>query len=990
MKFGNSFTNVVISLWDMPGGSSPLFTTTVNTVTGWTFVNCGTITLQANREYVISYYHPTTTVTLQASAEIGNVWVSSTVSGVTFQYEGGNDNSVGNTKPTNPSHSSGSTWTPAVGVTFTPNTAPNAPTGLGVSTTDGTPRLSWTFTDPDAGNTQSAREVEVWNSAGTVLVHGSGKLASANAYYDMPSGILAASTTYKFRVRVWDQADAVSAYSAYQSWTTAQPYAASGTFTMTPIDIDQGATTNHMNNGTFMWTGTKPTSTNVTIEYQTSANGTTYGSWSAATALAPGITMSIPPCKRIRFRFNLSTSYNLSAPAIESVVVTYPQEYAFVGSWTSPVIDTSTLGIVESYGGSMTLNKTLNGGLVYTSYRTSPDNFTWSGWTDTAGPLGWARYVQFKVDMYPSADFTGTPNVDTFVYTFNQSYENSGEWVSAPISLKHFEPASGTVAQVSTLNGGTVQLYTRYRNDPGAPWSAWALTSGAVAMTGLEMQTKVVLTRNTLGNQSPSVDSTTTTYTANRKRGVWTSESIDVSQATDKTTGKVSSDLVLNGDAVQTQFQYSTNGGSIWSLWTDPLSDGTMTAPSNTTHIRVRHIVTGPNAEIRSTTVYFDGLPTVTVLGNSFQPNAVYDFTQLREIVMICNGKDNPQKWDGTNPMTTLGGGPPAFQMMETHLNRAWGAGDPANPSRIRFSDILNPESWPALNFIDFNPEDGDRITALYRYGQQLIVSKQKSMALLTGDRSANFAVVWLDHPQGVEGFQGIQTADKYLAYIARDGIRFSDLTKSILATEKLKPSWELLNHRRLSQATMISTGNYLLCALPSAGSLVNDQVWFFDILRAAWSIIPNWNISSWLKFRQYGEEVLLAGDSTKGQIYEVFTGTTDANGAYMTYDFQTKDFDADYPERYKVLRDCVLIVGGVTEESVLTVTFVVDGVEYPVDTADTTIPAGAGAIHSIRLIPPVYGAVLGQQVSIRLHGRNHIHALALGVIIRGVVPGVS
>ena len=105
-------------------------------------------------------------------------------------------------------------------------------------------------------------------------------------------------------------------------------------------------------------------------------------------------------------------------------------------------------------------------------------------------------------------------------------------------------------------------------------------------------------------------------------------------------------------------------------------------------------------------------------------------FTTLKDILIIANGQNAPYKWDGIGTPTLLGGNPPVLDFITTHNNRVWGV-DAANKSRVRFSDILDPETWSVLNFIDFNPDDGDYITAMMRIGQDLVVSKQWSMALL-------------------------------------------------------------------------------------------------------------------------------------------------------------------------------------------------------------------------------------------------------------------
>jgi hypothetical protein len=109
-------------------------------------------------------------------------------------------------------------WTPgstqsATATVFTTilNTAPNAPTIT--SPTDNqnietrTPTIAWTFSDPDAGDNQSAFLVEVVNSAYTTVVWSSGWITGSQKSYTLPTGAIPADNTlYYIRLKVRDQA----------------------------------------------------------------------------------------------------------------------------------------------------------------------------------------------------------------------------------------------------------------------------------------------------------------------------------------------------------------------------------------------------------------------------------------------------------------------------------------------------------------------------------------------------------------------------------------------------------------------------------------------------------------------------------------------------------------------------------------------------------------------------------------------------------------
>lgn len=867
--------------------------------------------------------------------------------------------------------------------TISANTPPVV-VGPSVSSTySPTPRISWTFSDDDLNDYQTGYRVRIYEEG--VLKIDSGEVNSSDQYYDVPTP-LTRDKHYEAYVTVRDSFGSWSA-EAVVSWTLSYRFVSSGSVELQPIHL---ARVGAVNQGTISWQETVPEGTSIECYYSTSDDGSTWSEW---TPVDNG--GALPNAEWIKIKFELSTQDDLVSPELHEIRIHYPYEYNQSGLWESPVIDTGPAVeaydlIRESYEASVP-----EGTTAVVEYRHSSDGQNWSDWK----PLDesnnqWEQYIQLRLVLHASDDEEQSPVVERLGIKAPTAYYNTGVWTSPAIDIRNIEPGLNGVEWEANLSDSmiTVEARVGYEEDEWGPWTA-VPNSGApipLNMTSAKyLQIRAVLERGH-GNDTPELDKIKLSIAPLNKKGFWTSEVIDVSQARDKTTGKVTSDISLGSDRLITRYKYSTDGGSTFSEWHDAFADGTLATPADTTHIKLMHVLIGNNVEVKSTTLFFDGEPAAEKILSNMTPNAEYDFTQIRDIVIIANGKDAPRKWNKIDPPSLLGGDPPAFQMVETHLNRAWGAGDPENPSRVRYSDILDPESWPALNFIDFNPEDGDKITALFRYGQVLVVSKRNSIALLTGDRTSNFAVQWLDHDAGAEGFRGIGIVDKYLAYVAYDGVRFSDLTKSVRVTERLKKSWDNLNQRRLNQAALVSKGNYMLVALPSKGSLVNDQVWFFDVLRAAWSIIPNWKVSCWLKFRQYGDEVLLAGDSETGQVYEVLTGVTDADGSYMEYDYISKDFDFGFPERYKVFRDFILIVGGVESETSVKVSFIVDGVEHEVPEADTIIPAGEGELHSIRLIPPVYGAVLGQRLAIRLRGRVHIHSMAIGVVIKGIVPGVS
>jgi|GEM_PF-4463311 len=76
------------------------------------------------------------------------------------------------------------------------------------------PRLSWTFQDPDVGDTQAGYQVIITRDSDGVVVRDTGQVASANQYYDVTAGTLAQGVKYRWKARVKDNNNVWGDYSS--------------------------------------------------------------------------------------------------------------------------------------------------------------------------------------------------------------------------------------------------------------------------------------------------------------------------------------------------------------------------------------------------------------------------------------------------------------------------------------------------------------------------------------------------------------------------------------------------------------------------------------------------------------------------------------------------------------------------------------------------------------------------------------------------------
>lgn len=123
----------------------------------------------------------------------------------------------------------------------------------------------------------------------------------------------------------------------------------------------------------------------------------------------------------------------------------------------------------------------------------------------------------------------------------------------------------------------------------------------------------------------------------------------------------------------------------------------------------------------------------------------------------------------------------PEFVKMVTHKNRGFGFS--ANSSRLYFSVLFNLWYWPQglvdltatakQYYIDINPDDGDYITNIISYNDELIVFKNNSIWVLGGFDETDFFVRKVEFMAGIGcvSCRGAEVADNWCYFIDANGI---------------------------------------------------------------------------------------------------------------------------------------------------------------------------------------------------------------------------
>lgn len=302
---------------------------------------------------------------------------------------------------------------------------------------------------------------------------------------------------------------------------------------------------------------------------------------------------------------------------------------------------------------------------------------------------------------------------------------------------------------------------------------------------------------------------------------------------------------------------------------------------------------------------YTDITGAVTVTAGQ---NNQHTFASLNNIVAICGGTtpDTPVQWTGSGNCAVLAGSPPAGNLVCVANNIMFLSGIAATPSRVFWSNVSDPNTWPASSYIDFRASDGDTVTCIIELNQNLVIFKRRSIGLLGTQTTSVAGVVTLaplsevivgmgcpgsqcvDHmPDGRLVFLGTN-AHVYILQSAQTLIDISDPSVG----SNIQPILDALNFSRLPYAVVrcYPTRNQIWISCSSATSTTNDTVLVYDYQLGVWvSSFTNINanvMAAVIDPRTAPDHpILLVTGDYSGNIYEQDKGTTDATVSGGTID---------------------------------------------------------------------------------------------------------
>ncbi|MDH7478899.1 MAG: hypothetical protein QHH02_02695, partial [Syntrophomonadaceae bacterium] len=598
--------------------------------------------------------------------------------------------------------------------------------------------------------------------------------------------------------------------------------------------------------------------------------------------------------------------------------------------------------------------------------------------------------LKYRTTLFTS-NLGVTPSLQELtIGVYSQRYKGSGTLTSA--ALSGLTLGGAAVSFIVDTPAGTSLAMEYQESDDGVNWGGWAaMDSGQVC--GSRQYFRY---RASFGTTDDTV-SPALAEVSIAPRPYALSPAVDISAANDPNSGRISYSATFPGTAGAALKTRTSADGSTWSGWAVVDGAGNVQSPFDS-YLQVLLDLEGDSGANNPTfdwlVLSYDDQPGAVELASGFTAGGQFFFATLMNKLIITNRLDAPKKWDGTGAVTDLGGSPPHAQYVAVHKNYLFMAHTPANPSRLFFSEVLNPESWPALNFIDVSPNDGDWITGLLPHDDYLIIAKNRSFWVLLGSGPSDFQVKRLHADIGCVAPRSLVRMGESFAFVAHDGIYVSDLVQPVVISERLKNTWKGLNRRRLSQAAAAYHDHKLRVELPRGASVINNFRIVFDNIRKA--LIEEEfteHYSCYTEFVEAGQEILLAGHASEGQVSQCDSGSTDA-GNPINFEWESKHFDFGLPEHIKRWRKVFLALAPAASDTQLKVAFVVEG-GSPSSEIAVDIPGTATKrVETVRVLPSEVGVVQGHSLGFRItqsttNGGVGIHALTLDYFIKGARPTV-
>jgi hypothetical protein len=300
--------------------------------------------------------------------------------------------------------------------------------------------------------------------------------------------------------------------------------------------------------------------------------------------------------------------------------------------------------------------------------------------------------------------------------------------------------------------------------------------------------------------------------------------------------------------------------------------------------------------------------------------------------------------------------------MAEFALFRIFSAGDPDNPSRLRFGGAgTNIGNFSGSSVggggIDVFKNDGAIIRGIKPFQGGVIIWKDNAIYKFSFTDEGRQKLEEITRSFGGISYMGIKHVENDIIFPAKKDGRLAfyslgnqeNYASTVLRTNelsiKIASMLSNVNTAQMQFATAFYFNNIFGCAIPTTGSSVNNRIWCLDTRFGAWvywdGLTPNC-------FSTYvdtdGSEYLYYGDATSGLVKRMFELDRNDSGQPISAQWALKAFNQKSFMKVKKYFDPAFQFKNVTTSGALQGDIILDGVSVTANfTVNQQSTGGAG-----------------------------------------------
>jgi hypothetical protein len=350
---------------------------------------------------------------------------------------------------------------------------------------------------------------------------------------------------------------------------------------------------------------------------------------------------------------------------------------------------------------------------------------------------------------------------------------------------------------------------------------------------------------------------------------------------------------------------------------------------------------------------YLSGSTWTTLSGASFSSTSTdkISFTQARGSIYIMDGQSAIAKI-ATGLTLTRNGHAPKAKFSIFYQGRHFAAGVDGQPNRLYISKTTDASEFTVTtggtqpqpdnsndadsgaanvpgatafsadavgntdaNVIDINKFDGDKITALAKYQDALIIFKERSIYQMTLDSTGVPIIAPVSKSYGCVGHKSVDNVENDIMFLTRNGVyvlgnepNYFNVVRTNELSSRIHTEIDAINPTNYTNATALFNQYVFYMGIPSGGVTANNVSLTYDRRFLAWSKLTHIQPESFCLFTDSTNvDAIYFTSSGSANVYKMTTNY-DSNGAAISAQWTSKAFDLSDFAGYKRWISCTIL----------------------------------------------------------------------------------